>query len=110
MPLPPRDAKASFSGRKILVTVTSGAESENALKWTLENVYKAGDVLHFLHVVPRQQAASSYGAPPIDFLPQMKSKPTPDGAQEALAFIKERLLPMCGDMQPDPVITIAKVS
>lgn len=104
-----RDSTALSSGRKILVTVNAGAESENALQWTLENLYKSGDVLHFLHVQPRQQAATSYGAPPIDFLPQMKSKTTSDGGQEALTFIKERLLPMCGDMQPEPVVTIAKV-
>ena len=103
-------AKASSSARKILVTVTAGAESENALQWALENLYKSGDLVHFLHVVPRQPAATSYGAPPIDFLPQMKSKATPDQAQEASTFIKERLLPKCGDMQPAPVVNIVKAS
>lgn len=101
--------EAGPSGRKVLVAVNAGAESENALQWTLENLYRQGDLLHLLHVVPRQQTATSYGAPPIDFLPQMKSKASPGASQEALTFIKERLLPMCGDMQPEPVVSVVKV-
>ena len=104
-----RDAGPSSSGRKVLVAVNAGAESENALQWTLENLYRPGDLLHLLHVVPRQQSTTSYGAPPIDFLPQMKSKASHGASQEALTFIKERLLPMCGDMQPEPVVSVVKV-
>ena len=35
--------------------------------------YKPGDELHLLHVVPRLQLASTYGAPPVDFLPYQAS-------------------------------------
>ncbi len=96
-------------GRKILVAVDSSAESEGALQWTLENMYRPGDVLHFLHIVPRQEPATMYGAPPVDFLPQQNPKSVQKLSEQALSFIKERLLPMLGDIQPEPVVHVIKV-
>lgn len=102
-------AGASSSGRKILVPVNASAESEDALQWTLQNLYRPGDVLHFLHVVPRQEPATTYGAPPVDFLPHQNPDSVQKLAEEAQSFIKDRLLPMLGDMQPDPVVHVVKV-
>ena len=96
-------------GRKILVSVNASAESEDALQWTLHNLYRPGDVLHFLHVVPRQEPATTYGAPPIDFLPHQNPDSFQKLAEEAQSFIKDRLLPMLGDMQPHPVVHVVKV-
>lgn len=106
---PRHQAGATQSGRNILLAVNASAESEDALQWTLGNMYRSGDVLHFLHVVPRQEPATTYGAPPVDFLPQQNPKSVQKLAEQALSFIKERLLPMLGDMQPDPVVHIVKV-
>ena len=97
------------SGRKILVAVNASADSEDALQWTLQNLYRPGDVLHFLHVVPRQEPAPTYGAPPVDFLPQQNPNSFQQLAEQAQSFIKDRLLPMLGDMQPDPVVHVVKV-
>ena len=104
-----QQAGATSSGRKILVSVNASAESEDALQWTLQNLYRPGDVLHFLHVVPRQEPATTYGAPPIDFLPQQNPKSVQKLAEQAQSFIKDRLLPMLGDMQPEPVVHVVKV-
>ena len=108
-PSPRTQAGASQSGRKVLLAVDASAESEDALQWTLANMYRPGDVLHFLHVVPRQEPATTYGAPPVDFLPQQNPKSVQRLAEQGLSFIKERLLPMLGDMQPEPVVHIVKV-
>lgn len=102
-------AGAAQSGRNILLAVNASAESEDALQWTLANMYRSGDVLHFLHVIPRQEPATTYGAPPVDFLPQQNPKSVQRLAEQGLSFIKERLLPMLGDIQPDPVVHIVKV-
>lgn len=99
---------ATTSGRKILVSVNASAESEDALQWTLQNLYRPGDILHFLHVVPRQEPATMYGAPPVDFLPQQNPKSVQKLAEQAQSFIKDRLLPMLGDMQPEPVVHVVK--
>ena len=99
----------STSGRKILISVNASAESEDALQWTLKNMYRPGDVLHFLHVVPRQEPATTYGAPPVDFLPHQNPNTVQKLAEQAQSFIKDRLLPMLGDMQPDPVVHVVKV-
>lgn len=108
MTSPRLQAGTKHSGRKILVAVDASAESEDALQWTLQNMYRTGDVLHFLHVVPRQEPATTYGAPPVDFLPQQNPKSSQKLAEQALSFIKERLLPMLGDMQPEPVVHVVK--
>ena len=104
-----QQAGATTSGRKLLVSVNASAESEDALQWTLQNLYRQGDVLHFLHVVPRQEPASTYGAPPVDFLPHQNPQSVQKLAQQAQSFIKDRLLPMLGDMQPEPVVHVVKV-
>lgn len=109
MTSPRTRAGAAQSGRKILLAVDASAESEDALQWTLANMYRPEDVLHFLHVVPRQETATTYGAPPVDFLPQQNPKSVQRLAEQGLSFIKERLLPMLGDMQPEPVVHIVKV-
>lgn len=108
MTSPRTRAGAAQSGRKILLAVDASAESEDALQWTLANMYRPEDVLHFLHVVPRQETATTYGAPPVDFLPQQNPKSVQRLAEQGLSFIKERLLPMLGDMQPEPVVHIVK--
>jgi nucleotide-binding universal stress UspA family protein len=109
MTSPKTRAGAAQSGRKILLAVNASAESEDALQWTLANMYRPGDVLHFLHVIPRQEPATTYGAPPVDFLPQQNPKSVQRLAEQGLSFIKERLLPMLGDMQPEPVVHVVKV-
>ena len=50
-----------------------------------------------------------YGAPPVDFLPQQNPKSVQKLAEQAQSFIKDRLLPMLGDMQPEPVVHVVKV-
>lgn len=105
---PRQQGGATTSGRKILVAVDSSAGSEEALRWTLHNMYKAGDVLHFLHVVPRQEPAAMYGAPPVDFLPQQNPKSVQKLADQALSFIKDRLLPMLKDIETEPVVHVIK--
>lgn len=104
-----QQSDATTSGRKILLSVNAAAESEEALQWTLHNLYRPGDVLHFLHVVPRQEPATTYGAPPVDFLPHQDPDSFQKLAEQAQSFIKDRLLPMLGDMQPDPVVHVVKV-
>ena len=36
--------------RKIVFATDLAADSERALDWAIENIYKAGDVFHIVHV------------------------------------------------------------
>lgn len=40
-------------------------------------LYKPGDELHLVHVIPRLQLAATYGAPPVDFLPYQVRRALP---------------------------------
>mmetsp|Transcript_40763 Transcript_40763/g.96942 ORF Transcript_40763/g.96942 Transcript_40763/m.96942 type:complete len:413 (-) Transcript_40763:143-1381(-) len=53
VPKPEQDARAVWmSGpRQLAVAVDDSKHSEDALQWTLGNVYREGDVLHVLHAV-----------------------------------------------------------
>mmetsp|Transcript_355 Transcript_355/g.944 ORF Transcript_355/g.944 Transcript_355/m.944 type:complete len:430 (-) Transcript_355:66-1355(-) len=50
-------------GRQLAVAVDDSAHSEKALQWTMDHLYREGDTVHLLHVVPKvaQQMAVSDG-------------------------------------------------
>eukprot|EP00891_Asterochloris_glomerata_P002094 jgi/Astpho2/2094/Aster-00579 len=87
------DRRKRSSARHILISVDESEGCERALQWTLDQLYRPGDEIHFLRVVPRQQHAESYGAPPVDFLPQQDPIAYSQLLQQAETFIRERLLP-----------------
>lgn len=41
--------------RKILVAVDESKASDKTFKWALDNVYRAGDAMHLIHVIPPGQ-------------------------------------------------------
>eukprot|EP00878_Enallax_costatus_P038871 GHUV01044359.1.p1 GENE.GHUV01044359.1~~GHUV01044359.1.p1 ORF type:complete len:173 (+),score=24.68 GHUV01044359.1:357-875(+) len=43
---------SAASGRNLVVAVDHTESSYKAVHWTLQNLYREGDVLHLLHVVP----------------------------------------------------------
>jgi nucleotide-binding universal stress UspA family protein len=96
------------AGRVLLLAVDDTEAAEHSLDWTLQNLYRPGDVIHLVHVVPRQQLAQSFGAPPVDFLPQQDPVGHEMLLQHAETFIRERLLPKLADIQPDPCVHIVK--
>ena len=96
--------------RKILVAIDDSEGAQRALQWTLDNFYRDGDIIALLHVIPRPQATSSYGAPPVDMLP---SPPSTEHQEEltyaAQQFIKEKFLPRLQGCSDDPEVHIARV-
>mmetsp|Transcript_38582 Transcript_38582/g.109113 ORF Transcript_38582/g.109113 Transcript_38582/m.109113 type:complete len:451 (+) Transcript_38582:278-1630(+) len=41
------------SGRAIAVAADDSAQSEKSLQWTIDNIYRQGDTVHIIHVLPR---------------------------------------------------------
>mmetsp|Transcript_7020 Transcript_7020/g.18002 ORF Transcript_7020/g.18002 Transcript_7020/m.18002 type:complete len:415 (-) Transcript_7020:187-1431(-) len=52
VPHPKDDDHKEGSGRNLAVAIDNSSLSEKSLKWTLDNVYRAGDTVHVMHVVP----------------------------------------------------------
>lgn len=65
------------SARKLVVAVDHSEGSYEAVKWTLRHVYRDGDSLHLIHVVP---ATTSLTAPSA--LSLAAALPPEDGLQE----------------------------
>lgn len=95
--------------RKLLVAIDDSDECDRALSWTLEHLYRTGDEIHLLHVIPRLQRSSSFGgAPPVDFLPQQDPVGHEKLIKRAEAFIRSRYLPRLTDVKPEATVHIIK--
>ena len=95
--------------RKILVAIDDSDGALRALQWTLDNFYREGDILALLHVIPRPQAATSYGAPPVDMLPSSSTVDQEQQALEAQRFIREKFLPRLQGCADEPEVHIVRV-
>ncbi|BDA44876.1 hypothetical protein COCOBI_06-3540 [Coccomyxa sp. Obi] len=101
-------ADSGIVRRKFLIAVDDSAESERALSWTLEEIYREGDELHLVHVIPRMQMAAVYGAPPVDFLPQQDPVAYDQLIKNAESFIAGRFLPSLASLKVQPIVHIVK--
>lgn len=99
----------SATPRVLCICVDDSDASEDAVKWTMGNVFKDGDEVHILHVIPRFQLSSTYGAPPADFLPHSDPEAYEHMIKTAEGFIARRVLRhMEAATAPPPVAHIIK--
>jgi nucleotide-binding universal stress UspA family protein len=97
--------------RIVVVGVDDSDASEEAVKWTLANIYKDGDDLHMIHVIPRFQLIG--GVPPADFVAHHDPKVYEELIKKSEAFIARRVLTHVDQMTTastslPPVIHIIK--
>ncbi|GMH39939.1 hypothetical protein BSKO_07843 [Bryopsis sp. KO-2023] len=82
--------------RSLVVAVDDTDDSVRALEWTVNNVYRGGDSLHLLHVVPfihrRTVPSAVYYTPPVD--PGLQEQLT----ETAEVVINERFTPVLTDL------------
>lgn len=97
------------SDRVLLVAVDDSEGSEKAFMWAIENVYRDGDSLHLVHVVPRLAFAAQYGVPPVDFVPAADSSGYESAVQRAEQFIIDRFVKALPSSVKAPVVHIIKV-
>lgn len=98
------------SDRVILIAVDDSEDSRKAFAWALENVYREGDCLHLVHVVPRLAFAAQYGVPPVDFVPAADNSGYESAVQRAEQFIIDRFVRELPTDVKAPVVHIIKVS
>lgn len=76
----PSMVAAAAQQRNLVVAVDHTEGSYKALKWTLEHLYRDGDVLHLLHVVPAASSVTCCGG--FDLASTL---PPEEGLQESMA-------------------------
>lgn len=77
------------------------------MRWTLDNLYRQGDVLHFLHVVP--QGFSSVQQPVLNmYQPPMDDDTQEKVAEEAHAFIQRTFVVLAAKYDAQCEIDLVK--
>lgn len=97
------------SDRVLLIAVDDSEDSKTAFRWALDNVYREGDCLHLVHVVPRLAFAAQYGVPPVDFVPVADNNGYESAVQRAEQFIIDRFVRALPADIKAPVVHIIKV-
>ncbi|KAL6770182.1 hypothetical protein ACKKBG_A33920 [Auxenochlorella protothecoides x Auxenochlorella symbiontica] len=97
-----------MTGRVVLLAVDDSDACEGAVKFTVEQMHQGGDEYHVVHVIPRLQLSSQYGAPSIDFLPQQDSTAYEALLQRAQDFLAARVVTHLGDVDPPPMLHLIK--
>ncbi len=70
---------------------------------------RQGDEIHLVHVVPKLQMGTCFGAPPVDFLPQQDPIAYDQLVKQAETFIQTRFLPSLHSLRVHPIVHIVKV-
>lgn len=92
------------------MAVDDSEDSQKAFNWAISNVYREGDQVHIVHVVPRLAFAAQYGVPPVDFVPAAESNTYETAVQRAEQFIIDRFVKAMPPSVRAPVVHIIKVS
>eukprot|EP00775_Hariotina_reticulata_P007428 gene7428-7637_t len=94
--------------RVLLIAVDDSDDSAKAFNWAFENVYREGDQIHLVHVVPRLAFAAQYGVPPVDFVPAAGNNTYESAVQRAEQFIIDRFVRVLPPTVRSPVVHIIK--
>jgi hypothetical protein len=98
------------SDRVLLIAVDDSEDSQKAFMWAVDNMYREGDQIHLVHVVPRLAFAAQYGVPPVDFVPAAENSSYESAVQRAEQFIIDRFVRALPVTIKAPVVHIIKVS
>lgn len=83
------DSRPEATSRNLLVPADDLPESERALLWAITNLYRPGDVVHLLHVVPEPSTTHSWTGV---YVPPDEAAVEESEIQEAKAMFKNRFL------------------
>jgi nucleotide-binding universal stress UspA family protein len=85
-------AATTGGGRVVVVAVDDTAASIAAFTFVVQNLLRPGDHLHLVHVIPRLVFSSSYGVPPVDFVPASDSTAYEKSLALAESFILSKFV------------------
>lgn len=64
-PTPAAPSTSPATPRQLVIALDNSSESIKAVSWTLQHVYREGDIIHLLTVIPRPFVATSYPTPAL---------------------------------------------
>jgi len=83
--------------------------SSRAFEWMLKSLYRDGDEVHLLHVIPRIKFQASYGVPAVDYVPQIDRDKYEALVRKAEEFIVRRFLSRFpADSKTTPIVHVIK--
>ncbi|GAB4823693.1 hypothetical protein N2152v2_010739 [Parachlorella kessleri] len=78
--------------RHIVVPVDDSDESERACMWAVQDVYRPGDRVHLMHIVPALPYRATYGGPVMDGFVLYMEPPTDDFKKAAEQYVGQRFV------------------
>ncbi|MEW5306820.1 MAG: hypothetical protein WDW36_009258 [Sanguina aurantia] len=95
--------------RILLLPVEDSEDSQRAFDFMLKNIYREGDEIHLLNVIPRIQFAATMGVPAVDFTPQINREAYESVVQTSETFIVKRFLSRLPEaIETTPIVHIIK--
>lgn len=94
--------------RVILCAIDDSARSEESFQWLMKNMYKEGDVIHLVHVIPRFAMANAFGGPALDLAPFVDPESYQMLIDSTKRFISSRFSKYSKNISPTPVVHICK--
>lgn len=96
--------------RVLLLPVEDSEDSQRAFDFMLKNIFREGDEIHLLNVIPRIQFAATMGVPAVDFTPQINREAYESVVQTSETFIVKRFLSRLPEaIETTPIVHIIKV-
>lgn len=96
--------------RILLLPVEDSEDSQRAFDFMLKNIFRDGDEIHLLNVIPRIQFAATMGVPAVDFTPQINREAYESVVQTSETFIVKRFLSRLPEaIETTPIVHIIKV-
>lgn len=78
--------------RVVVVAVDDTPASVAAFSFCVQNLLRPGDHLHLVHVIPRLVFSSTFGVPPVDFVPSADSTAYEQSLAKAERFILDKFV------------------
>jgi nucleotide-binding universal stress UspA family protein len=95
--------------RVLVIPVDDTDDASRVFHWMLENMYKAGDEIHLLNVIPRPQSVSKFAVAAIDFNPPVDPATYHQAIAKAEKFIVNRFLSKIpSEIATTPIVHIIK--
>jgi nucleotide-binding universal stress UspA family protein len=85
-------AGSASSPRVVLVAVDDTPASVAAFAFVAQHLLRPGDHLHLIHVIPRLVFSSTFGVPPVDFVPSSDSTDYEQALARAERFILDKFV------------------
>ena len=94
------------NSRVLLLAVECHEGSAEACRWMVANLYRPGDQVHLVHILPRPEVAKIIA--PGDLAGSMGTSDFDAAVHSAEAFMTNNIVPLLAPVLSDPVVHLIK--